>query len=59
VRRAPDVPSLVAGLAITGLGAVLLADRLGAFELRFATFAPLVCAVAGVILLAIGLSRRT
>jgi hypothetical protein len=59
VRRAPDVASLVAGLALAGLGAVLLADRLGAFELRFATFGPLACAVAGTILLAIGLSRRT
>jgi hypothetical protein len=58
VRRAADVPSLVAGLAILGLGAVLLADRLELLALSFATFAPLLCAVAGAILLAIGLSRR-
>jgi hypothetical protein len=57
VRR-PDVPSLVAGLAITAFGIVLLLDQLGSLDLGFAVFAPLACAVIGGILLASGLSRR-
>jgi uncharacterized membrane protein YdfJ with MMPL/SSD domain len=51
------VPSLVAGLAIAGFGAVLLADATGAIELRFAWLAPLAFAVLGAILLALGLDR--
>ncbi|MEA2256914.1 MAG: hypothetical protein QOG35_2959, partial [Solirubrobacteraceae bacterium] len=34
--RRPDLPSLVAGLGLLVFGAVLLADRLGALDLRFA-----------------------
>ena len=54
----PDVPTLVAGMVILVLGAVLLLDRLGVLDLRFATVAPIVCATVGAILLATGLSRR-
>jgi hypothetical protein len=54
----PDVPSLVAGLAILALGGLMLLDALGALELTFALFAPVACAVTGAILLANGLSRR-
>ena len=54
----PDVPSLVAGLAITGLGAVLLLDQVGTLDLGFAALAPIACAVIGGILLANGLTRR-
>jgi hypothetical protein len=54
----PHVPSLVAGLAILALGGLTLLDALGAFELTFALFAPVACAVTGAILLANGLSRR-
>ena len=54
----PDVPSLVAGLGITGLGTVLLLDRIGTLDLGFAALAPIACAVIGGILLANGLSRR-
>ena len=58
MRRArPDIASLVAGLALMGLGGVLLADALGAFELRFATLAPVACAAIGAILVAVGLGR--
>jgi hypothetical protein len=51
-RREPDLPSLVAGLAIVVLGTVLLLDRLDVLTLRFAALGPLVCAVLGAVLLA-------
>ena len=51
------MPSLVAGLAVLGLGGVLMLDAAGAFDLRFATLAPIACAAVGAILLAAGLSR--
>jgi hypothetical protein len=54
----PDVPSIVAGLAVLALGAVLLLDATGAIELSFGLLAPVACAAAGAILLAAGLSRR-
>ena len=57
-RRELDAPSLVAGLAIVLLGAVLLLDRLDVLTLRFAALGPLVCAVLGAVLLATGLVRR-
>jgi hypothetical protein len=57
-RARPDVPALVAGLAVLALGGVLLIDALGAIDLDFGTFAPLACAAVGAILLANGLSRR-
>jgi hypothetical protein len=56
--RRPDPPSLVAGLGILILGGLLLADRLGALDLRFAALAPLACAVVGAVLLASGRDRR-
>jgi hypothetical protein len=40
------------------LGGLLLLDALGALALTFGVFAPAVCAAAGAILLANGLSRR-
>ena len=54
----PDVPSLVAGLAVTALGTVLLLDQLGSLDLGFAALGPIACAVIGGILLANGLNRR-
>ncbi|MEA2380551.1 MAG: hypothetical protein QOH72_522 [Solirubrobacteraceae bacterium] len=57
-KRRPDLPSLVAGVAILLFGAVLLLDRASVLNLRFAALGPLVCAVAGAILLASGLVRR-
>ena len=55
----PDVPSLVAGLVITGLGGLLLADASGTIELGFEWLAPAVCGALGAILLALGLSRES
>jgi hypothetical protein len=52
-----DLASLVAGLALIVLGAVLLADARDALDLRLAGAAPLVCAAVGATLLASGLSR--
>jgi hypothetical protein len=53
----PHLPSLVAGLVLLVLGAVLMLDATGAIELRFGGFAPLACAAVGAILLSAGLSR--
>jgi hypothetical protein len=57
-RRRPDPVSLVAGVVILVFGAVLLLHRADVLNLRFAALGPLVCAVAGAILLASGLVRR-
>lgn len=54
----PDIPALVAGLALLALGAMLLLDALGLIDVGFGIFAPIACAVTGAILLANGLSRR-
>jgi hypothetical protein len=53
----PDIPALVAGLALLALGGVLLLHALDAIELGFGAFAPIACAAAGAILLANGLNR--
>jgi hypothetical protein len=53
----PDIPSLVAGIAVLALGVILLLDSTGALDLRFAVLAPVACAATGAILLARGLSR--
>jgi membrane-bound ClpP family serine protease len=55
--RRPDPVSLVAGLALAALGAVLLLDRLEVVELQFGVIGPVVLAVLGALLLASGLSR--
>ncbi len=55
MRRRPDRVSLVAGLAIGGLGVVLLLDRTGAIELGFGYGLPALLACVGAILLAAGL----
>ena len=58
MTRRPDPATLVAGLAVIVLGAILLADSAGALELSFAAFGPIVLAAMGATLLASGLSRR-
>jgi hypothetical protein len=58
VRR-PDLPSLVGGLSLGGLGVVLLLDQTDQIDLGFAAFAPIALAAMGAILVALGLSRRT
>jgi hypothetical protein len=57
LRGRTDPASLVAGLALIVVGAVLLADARGALDLRFGGAAPLICAAVGAALLATGLSR--
>lgn len=55
--RRPDVPTLVAGLALLTLGALLLLDAEGALELSLGALAPIACAAVGAVLLASGLTR--
>jgi hypothetical protein len=56
--RRLDRTSLVAGLAIAAVGVLLLLDRAGTIDLRFAYAAPLVIAAVGAILLTAGLEGR-
>ena len=55
MNRRLDHLSLVAGLAICGLGVLLLLDRTGVIELHFAYGLPAILACVGAILLAAGL----
>ena len=55
MNRRVDRVSLVAGLAVSGLGVLLLLDRTGVIDLRFAYGLPAVLACVGAILLAAGL----
>lgn len=55
MNRRADRLSIVAGLAICGLGVVLLLDRTGVIELRFGYGLPAILACVGAILLAAGL----
>ena len=57
MRRSPDLTSLVAGICVAALGALLLLDAAGSFDLRFAVLGPSACAAMGAILLASGMSR--
>jgi len=54
--REVDLPTLVAGIAVTLLGTVLLLDRLAVLDLRFGLFWPAILATIGAVLLASGLS---
>jgi hypothetical protein len=56
--RRPDIPALVAGLAVAAFGVVLLLDTGGELDMTFGTLAPVACAAMGITLLALGLSRR-
>ena len=55
--RRPDVATLISGLSVVILGAVLLLDRAGDLSLDFGTLGPLMLTVLGVILLVTGLAR--
>ena len=57
MRPRPDIPALVAGLAVLAVGAVMLLNGLDAIDLSLEWFAPLACAAVGSILLANGLNR--
>lgn len=52
-----DPVALVAGVAITLLGVLLLLDATGAIRLHFDYAAPAALAVVGAVLLASGLNR--
>ena len=56
--RRPDLPSLIAGLAVLAIGILILLHDQGSIDLSFAVFAPVACAATGAVLLAAGLSRR-
>jgi hypothetical protein len=56
--RKPDPTSVVAGIAVLGLGVLLLLDAGGTLDLRFKVLAPVACAAMGAILLASGMTRR-
>ena len=53
----PATSAGMSGLAVLALGAVLMLDALGVFDLSFAGFAPVACAATGAILIANGMSR--
>jgi hypothetical protein len=57
VNHRPDIVSLVAGIAVSALGAILLLDQAGVVHLGFDYAAPAVLAAAGAILLASGLEK--
>jgi len=56
--RRPDVPALVAGLAVAGFGVALLLNATGEVDMGFGAMAPIVCAAFGATLMALGLGRR-
>jgi hypothetical protein len=58
MSRRFDPASLVAGLAVSGLGVLLLLDQVDAIDLPFGYLVPAVLAVVGAILLAVGLTGR-
>ena len=53
-----DPASLVAGLAVCGLGVLLLLDQVNALDLSFGYFFPALLGVVGAIMLAVGLAGR-
>ena len=58
MKPGADRLSIVAGLAVGGLGVVLLLDQTGLIDLRFGYALPLILACVGAILLAAGLDGR-
>lgn len=57
MRRRVDIVSLVAGLALCGLGLLVLLDQVNAIHLGFGFAAPALLATVGAVLLASGLDR--
>ena len=57
--RQLDVPTLVGGLAATGVGVLLLLDSVGALRLGFGWLGPALLAAIGAYLLAAGLAQRS
>jgi hypothetical protein len=58
MSRRFEPASLVAGLAMTGLGLLLLLDDGGSLELSGGWLAVVICAALGAILIASGLASR-
>jgi hypothetical protein len=58
MSRRFEPASLVAGLAMTGLGLLLLLDDGGSLELSGGWLAAVICAAIGAILIASGLASR-
>ncbi len=58
MSRSPNVTSLVAGLVLVGLGALVVMNADGSLDLGFAYMGPALVAALGVILLASGLVAR-
>ena len=57
MRRVADGVALVAGVAVTGLGLLLLLDQTGVLHLRFDYLGPAILAAVGAVLLVSGLSK--
>jgi hypothetical protein len=57
MRRPPDIPGLVGGVAIAALGLLLLLDRLEVVHLGFGWLWPALLATLGAFLVASGLAR--
>jgi hypothetical protein len=56
-QRRPDVVSILSGVAVAGLGLLLLLDRTGVIDVRFDYAAPAVLATLGVVLVLHGLTK--
>lgn len=54
----PNLATLISGLSIALLGAVLLLDQAGSLNLDFGSLAPLVLCIVGLVLLVGGLAKR-
>jgi hypothetical protein len=57
MKRRPDIPALVGGLAVVGLGCLLLLDRVHVIHLGFGWLWPALLATLGAYLVASGLAR--
>jgi hypothetical protein len=58
MSRSPNVTSLVAGLVVTALGALVVMNADGRLDLDFAYMGPALVAALGAVLLASGLAAR-
>jgi hypothetical protein len=56
-ERRSDPVSIISGIAVAGLGLLLLLDRTGVIDVRFDYAAPAVLATLGVVLLLHGLAK--
>jgi hypothetical protein len=59
MRGRLDLPSLISGLVVIGLGTLLLLDRLDELDLQFGWLGPALAATIGAMLLAAGLANKS